>query len=462
MKSFFILGSNPTLSIAEIAAVLGYDLDFSECSKEVLLLDTDMNLGELLDRLGGTIKVGHLIGTMPNLNLSELADLIAATVAETQGKVNFGLSVYRLDDTAVGTQNFVSLQRSLESIGLEVKKRLKEQKRSARFVYNKEPVLATGSIKENKLLESGGEMVLIAGADGIQIGQTAAVQDFEAWSHRDYDKPARDMKRGMIPPKLARMMVNIALGTSQIANRASIRDDVRRATSHLPITLLDPFCGVGTILMEARLVEVDFVIGSDIDEVAIEATAKNLSWFEREFGVDVSSVELVQCKAEEINACLPRELVPSTATHPNKLGEKYIDVVVTEPYLGPPQKGRETKAEIDKIVKDLTKLYIDSLKAIVKTLKPGARVVIALPVFMKSNRRQPSLPHERAGAGAPAYEDNIFMPVLKKFKQLGLSLVDPVPSTAPESVIKKTPRGGILYQRKDQMVGREIILLKYS
>ena len=35
------------------------------------------------------------------------------------------------------------------------------------------------------------------------------MQDFEQWGARDYGRPSRDAVRGMLPPKLARMMVNL-------------------------------------------------------------------------------------------------------------------------------------------------------------------------------------------------------------------------------------------------------------
>ncbi|MFH1142273.1 MAG: hypothetical protein V1695_01010, partial [Candidatus Uhrbacteria bacterium] len=59
MKTFLTLGSNPTLSLAEISAVLGQDRDFSQVSDKILLLnDLDENLGQLQNRLAGVIKVG--------------------------------------------------------------------------------------------------------------------------------------------------------------------------------------------------------------------------------------------------------------------------------------------------------------------------------------------------------------------------------------------------------------------
>ena len=61
------------------------------------------------------------------------------------------------------------------------------------------------------------------------------------------DKPYRDMRRGMLPPKLARSLVNLAIG----------------AKSPSDMTILDPFCGTGTVLMEAMLLGTH-VVGTDL------------------------------------------------------------------------------------------------------------------------------------------------------------------------------------------------------
>jgi tRNA (guanine10-N2)-dimethyltransferase len=126
----------------------------------------------------------------------------------------------------------------------------------------------------------------------------------------------------MLPPKVARMMVNIAgIGT-----------------------ILDPFCGVGTILAEAFTVG-DKIIGADINPKQIEKTRKNLDWLGAKYQLFISD-------ARKISQELP----------PNSL-----DAIVTEPYLGPDEHQK------------LEKLYQDSLADWKKILKPGGKVVIALP-----------------------------------------------------------------------------------
>jgi tRNA G10 N-methylase Trm11 len=60
---------------------------------------------------------------------------------------------------------------------------------------------------------------------------TIACQDIDAYTKRDTSK-SRDMVVGMMPPKLAQIMINLATeGRKEI--------------------IYDPFCGLGTILIEA-------------------------------------------------------------------------------------------------------------------------------------------------------------------------------------------------------------------
>jgi len=65
-------------------------------------------------------------------------------------------------------------------------------------------------VEENDLLASGGEHVLMGVEGKLMIGQTEAVQPYKQWSARDFGRPARDPKSGMLPPKLARLMINLS------------------------------------------------------------------------------------------------------------------------------------------------------------------------------------------------------------------------------------------------------------
>ena len=64
MQYFFILGTNPALSTAEICALFP-DSDISLIGKEAIILETDQQLNpeQLINHMGGTIKIGEILFT---------------------------------------------------------------------------------------------------------------------------------------------------------------------------------------------------------------------------------------------------------------------------------------------------------------------------------------------------------------------------------------------------------------
>ena len=420
METFFVLGTNHTLSIAEIGAVLGYNRDYSQTSAEILLLDeSDVAPDSVLqDRLAGIIKTGEIIGSLPKLSKDKLADFLFSHCYQydREGKVNFGISTYNLDNPTLAKD----LQEQNKALGLEVKKRLKESGQSVRFVTGRDRALSSVIVKTNNLLESGGEFVLIATKDGIKIGQTRTVQDFKAWSDRDFGKPKRDPKRGMLPPKLARTMYNLGLGQLPIVSR---------------LTLLDPFCGVGTVLIEATLLRADKIIGTDIDQKAINDSEKNLNWLGRQPEIELPDIHLLTCPIQKIDSYLTEQKIIDN--------KNLIDLVVTEPDLGPPQSGRETPQQLENTLTELASLYIEGFRSMSKLLAKNATICITFPVFELDKKK-------------------IFVPIMKELKEMGYSVVDPVPKSAPKQLNTKTPQNGILYQRPKHKVAREVLVFNYS
>jgi len=75
---------------------------------------------------------------------------------------------------------------------------------------NKEPKNINSAVyKKEHLAESRTEVNYIKVGKISYIGITIAYQDVDAYAARDMDK-TRDMGVGMLPPKLAQIMVNLA------------------------------------------------------------------------------------------------------------------------------------------------------------------------------------------------------------------------------------------------------------
>ncbi len=417
---FFVLGSNPTLSIAELSAVFGAAKS-QIINENIFLIETEKNINapEIIKNLGGTIKIGAIINqTSQKAGTQELLKLIVKNLPTgAVGKFKFGLSYY-------GAGKF-----NLKPLGMELKKHLKNSGISSRWVISKEPVLSSVVVEQNKLTASGREFVLINANDKILIGQTLAVQPFKQLSFRDYGRPARDDYSGMLPPKLAQIMINLTFLPPDKGGQRGVaipKDD---------ITILDPFCGSGTILTEAMLMGYTNLIGSDISEKAVDDTRQNIDWISSKFKIfSRSGGAMINLKFKIFKTDvlqISKHIAPSSA-----------DAIITEPYLGPPRG----KFDVNTTIGQLENLYSQSLKEFSKILKPGGRLVMIWPVFKS--------PLDKGGLG----DFSLFKlnPSLNNFK-----IISPIPEILKKNpVVKLTDRNTIIYGRDQQKVWREVVTMR--
>jgi tRNA G10 N-methylase Trm11 len=420
MNTFFILGSHPALSAAEILALLGQDgLVVPGASRHVLIVETPddrpLDANSLMARLGGTVKIGTVIADDLPLDAETLTEAMAERLLAIPGteRRTFGISFYALGaDTP--ERRARTAAANFKNVGMEVKGRLTAAGRSARWVKAQEGAsLSSVAVEKNSLLTEGAEFCVFLHGERCQLGVTSVVQPFEEFSAADYGRPDRDTLQGMLPPKLARIMVNLAVGPQ-------LSPDTK---------ILDPFCGSGTVLSEALRLGVTSVIGSDRNPAAIEATENNIAWVREHHLASGSKAvsETMTSDAREIGG----RLAPAS-----------IDAVITEPFLGEPRRGREKRGDIQRVLGELQRLYRDALANWRQALKPGAPVVIALPVHLFEEERHGTSVKEFAALG--------FMP-------------EPL---LPASVLARigeneTKNRGLIYGRPGQLVWREIVRLKY-
>ena len=212
MKTYcFILGNNPLLSLAEIfsiSAVEKVDLDIIDLMHDILIVSTDKELDPLQwqHMLGGSIKVGVIFKTVKSLQALtetiESSSIDEIPFAQKDKKIIYGSSMYgNVPKT---------FSKNLKRAGIEMKKKLRAKGHSCRFVTNDSGTLTSVQVVKNKLIERGVELLVISGLHAFYLGKTIGVQDFEGYSLRDYGRPDRDAKSGMLPPKLAKLMVNLS------------------------------------------------------------------------------------------------------------------------------------------------------------------------------------------------------------------------------------------------------------
>jgi tRNA G10 N-methylase Trm11 len=391
---FFILGKNPTLSTAEIQSLININFinqgaKISELSNDFLLLETKEKLDPLIlqERLGGIIKIGIIIDQANKFN-SE----IAIKILKNYRRPHFGFSFYT---PANQKENHFS---QIEKWAMEIKNQLKEENISSRWVTSREKILSSVIVIKNKLLTNGAEFVFLMGKEKSYFGQTLSCQQFEEYGRRDFGRPARIIEEGMLPPKIAKIMINLA--------ELSVEK-----------TLLDPFCGSGTVLQEAVVMNYKKIIGTDLSEEAIESTKKNLAWLKIEAKINVFQHDVRNLS----------EQIPLTS----------VDAIVTEPYLGPI---KNKHLDPKQTIKELSPLYLKAFDEFKKILKPTGKVVIIFPVF-KAN-----------------YQLN-FLPILDEIKKSGWQTINPIPQNLKNNnILNITARNSIIYSRPNQQVLREIFV----
>jgi tRNA G10 N-methylase Trm11 len=384
-KYFFQLGNTPELSVSELNAVIGAEfVDQVSPQLASVQLKSDERAIELIGLLGGTVKVIKEISKIETKNIEELKEiLINHLLLIAQGnKIHFAISELGRDH--------------LEKIeGFEIKALLQDQGINSRYVEGSRHGLSASILLHKTKVK---EVYLLSTDNGVFLGETIAVQDIDDWTHKDRNKPYFNRKKGMLPPKVALIMINIAIGDNPL------KENQKKL-------LLDPFCGTGTIVMEGLLTNLD-VIGSDIDIEAVEGTKKNLVWL-KEFYPFTHEYKIILSDATKI----PPQ-------------EDKIQYIVTEPFLGKP---KPNVAKLPFVFKGLEKLYLGAFKHWTTLLADGASIVIVFPTVIVADAK---------GRETQYSLDNI-IDKLAKFGYTTLSKP-------------------ILYHRENAVVQRQIYRFKFS
>lgn len=410
----FILGKNTALSVAEIVSVLqAHKLDFSLLSltEHALIINAKNTLPEsqlLLNILGGTIKIAEITNQTPEkLNSTHFLPLIQSWMNQGQ-KIEFAISYYGLKTV----NSFKANQ-----MGLALKKELKKSiPHTVRFIASKEgPALSSATTFHHHLAESKTELVAIYDPQSQEtyLGYVAAVQNIESYNNRDYNRPSPDPHSGMLPPKLAQTMVNLAGLPTPLISKGK------------PATILDPFCGSGTVLQEALLLQHN-ILGSDISAKAVQKTISNLNWLITTYQLDPKPVESLITVASAENL---------TATY----ASQQVSAIVTEPYLGPAQSSIPSTSEAHKIIDSLVPLYRAFLTEIKELKLQDLTSVIVFPKIAGISLLDKMLAH---------------------ISELGYNLICPIPESWQGQTFVNLNQKSFLYSRKDQAVEREIAILK--
>lgn len=406
----FHLGRNNLLSLAELNSKLSEDLKNAELmNPDILLLPSTRSpeqITAMSEDMGGIKKVSLIDRSIPlstNINslISEITNMVENKALSINSKISIGINSYG---------HILPLQK----IGMEVKKNLKNLKIKSRIVCNGSENLNSVSIQRNKLVgERGLDINIIMNKEKTYLSTTIFSQDSLFYSMRDYDRPRRGGKVGLLPPKLTQIMLNLS-GAQQ-------NDEI-----------LDPFCGFGTVAQEAALKKI-VCHCSDIEEKRVEDTKENMDWLinkKPSLTSIINKIVVKQCDAKNMK---------------NLFSEKQFKSIITEGTLGPPLKERPDEKSIQQTFRSLEELYLGFFTAKIRNLlHKNGKIVITFPVIKSNKNRLFYL------------SDHILPKISKLFTPI--EILD-------KNLIKRfsllqSNSLRYIYERKNQFVYRELIVFK--
>jgi tRNA (guanine10-N2)-dimethyltransferase len=405
-----ILGRQPELGLAELESLYGAD-KLRRIGQQAVIVDVDPCL-LAFDRLGGSVKFCKMLTTLDTVHWRAIEKfLVDVSPGHSQGlpegKMLLGLSIIGFDGIGL---------KQLEATGLTIKKAIRKTGRSVRLVPNKTAELNAAQVTHNNLTgPNGWELVLIKDGQKTIVVQTVKVQDIESYTLRDRGRPKRDAKVGMLPPKLAQIIINLSAGKlaeETLSNICDIPLGEEVPRPYLGKTVLDPFCGTGVVLQEAALMGYE-VYGSDLEKRMVEYSEANMGWLSETYRLPP-----VCCRLETGDA----------TTHTWKTP---IDFVAAETYLGRPFTSLPDAGTLAQTVTDCSLIIKKFLRNLDSQLQAGTRLCLAVPAWQI---RPGQFKH---------------LPLIDQMGDLGYNRVS----------FEHVRNEEFLYYREDQIVARQLLII---
>jgi tRNA G10 N-methylase Trm11 len=389
-----ILGRQPAIGLAELERLYGAR-SLTRLSDSTVLVDIPLDV--MLERpLGGTMKIAEVLTTFRTTDWQKASQQFVrffGNHAPLSGKLTIGLSAYGFGVSA----------RDVQKTGITIKQKLKNRDGSIRIIPQEESALNTAQVLHNKLgtNEHKKEIIFVKTDDNQTIvAETKYVQDIEAYTFRDRSRPMRDAFVGMLPPKLAQIMINLGTGTLPSGEDGQPR-------------ILDPFCGTGVVLQEAALMRFA-VYGTDLSEKMIRYSRDNLNWLSEKLLV-------------HFNWYLHQDDATTASW------QQPIDAIVCETYLGTPFSAEPSPEKLANVRHDCNTIIKKFLQNLATQIIPGTPLCLAVPAW-----------HTKNGV--------IHLPVLDDLSKIGYNRIDFTCASHTE----------LIYHREDQIVGRELLVLTRS
>lgn len=405
-KSIVILGRQPAIGLAELESLYGAKA-VTPLFGGYTLLDVDAK-DVTFSRLGSCMKLATVLKVLDTTDWMAIEKYLLKMVPEhmqyvPDGKFTLGLSVYNLSATIP----------MLTRTSLTLKKIIRATSRPVRVVPNKAPALSTAQVLHNDLTgERGLELIFVRDGQKTIVALTEAEQDINDYTARDQARPKRDARVGMLPPKLAQTIINLAQGPIELTGYSLQVTETQTPNSKLLTPLvLDPFCGTGVILQEALLMGYD-VYGTDLVPRMIDYSTANITWLRERWERASGDVRI------EVGDAMNFEW------------QQTPDLVAAETYLGEPISQMPSPEKLHRLILGTDDLHTKMLQNLATQIPHGTRLCLAVPAW-RTNR---GFKH---------------LPTLDHLAKLGYTRLD----------FEHAKQTELIYAREDQLVARELVVL---
>jgi len=342
-----------TLSVLEACSVLKGSVVREEIPcKRVSILTIRRPGQERILELAGVHKVAPLMAVINGASPA-MAKLVGNVSEHLHDKVTLSVSGYEVDE-----DDYETIVRAL----------LDEVKRAG---FDKAHLLRPSNnelLAEQVQSRSALDIIAFPYHGGIGLGPTTWVPHSASMRDRGTQKPIPHSDISM-SPRLARVLLNLSgLLKGQ--------------------TVLDPFCGSGTILAEAFIHSMR-CLGLDSKTNRVRDARENLRWLVGSGSGKDRGYDIRVGDARELSRMLR--------------GSK-VDAVVTEPLLLPRIEARPKTSTAAGLIDRAAEVYADALASMAEVLQPGGRIVLAVPVILTMEGKEVSLTLEGRRLGLRLFQ----------------------------------------------------------
>ncbi|MDA4129344.1 MAG: DNA methyltransferase [Thaumarchaeota archaeon] len=353
LQKFLAISAYGKLSLLELASLVDagiFDFEITNCTSSSVLLEMEEKLAKgFASRVGGMYKLVRICGESPD-------DLFGVLPLPDIAKFNWTISSYGctlddLDDTVFQVRQFLKSNSLGKARFLEPEAGFETDSREGTNREVKISELARNVLSENDARVKGLDVVIHCDFGKKLYGYTEFTSDVLGYERRDFTRSYQDPTT-TLGPRIARVLVNLT--------------GLRKGE-----TLLDPFCGLGTILQEALMCSLNSV-GIDISEANVRKCKSNLEWFKKDF---------------RISEKLRSQIVRGDSTRLNASYLPKVHGIATEPLLLPKFESNPTASEAEEVLLQVKMEYADSIRAFSRLLQTEQKAALVAPEIVDDRGR---------------------------------------------------------------------------